>query len=194
MKHCITSNSKVVKFVLTLIILGLLSGVILYLNLSSETKTSIINSIIEINNGLSSTKQNNIVFHLLIISIFVLCSLTLILYPLTFFYIFYEILSFGFVLASYTSSNSIGGLLYSIIHFVINKALFLLILIYMCIVSFKLIKRIIYSISNKDNISVKDLYQNYFLKILICAISMLIFDIIIYFLGNKILSLFKFLL
>lgn len=194
MKHCIKSNSKVVKFVLTLIILGLVSGIILYLNLSSETKTSIINSIIEINNGLSSTKQNNIVFHLLIISIFVLCSLTLILYPLTFFYIFYEILSFGFFLASYTSLNGIGGSLYSIMHFVINKGLFLLILIYICIVSFKLIKRIIFSISNKDNISVKDLYQNYFLKILICTISMLIFDIIIYFLGNKILSLFKFLL
>lgn len=194
MKHCIISNSKVIKFLVTLIIIGFLTGIILYLNLNSEIKTNIINSITEVNNTISTTKQNNIIFHLLIISIFILCSLTIILYPLTFFYLFYEILSFSFILASYTSINGIGGLLYCIINFILNKALFLLILIYLSIISFKLIKRIINSVSNKDHISVKDLYQSYFLKTIIVIFVILIFDIIIYFFGNKILSIFKFLI
>lgn len=194
MKQCIKRNSKVVKFVVTLIIIGLLSGIILYLNLNTETKESIINTITELNNNLSLSKQNNIIYHLLIISIFILLSLTIILYPLTYFYLFYEVLSFGFVLALYTRLNGIGGLLYSVIYFILNKALFLLILIYLNIVSFKLIKRILNSILKKDNISVRELYQNFFLKIIISGGAMLIFDVIIYFLGNKILSLFQFLL
>lgn len=194
MKQCIKRNSKVIKFVVTLIIIGLLAGIILYLNLNSETKESIIKSIDEINKNILISKQNNIVFHLLIISIFILFSLTIILYPLTYFYLFYEVLSFGFVLAFYTKINGIGGLLYSLIYFVLNKALFLLILIYLNVVSFQLIKRIINSILQKDNISVRDLYQNYFLKTIISIGAMLLFDIIIYFFGNKILSIFQFLI
>lgn len=194
MKRHIIGNSKVFKFIITLIIIGLISGFILYLNLSKETKEIIINTLTNINNNLKNTRQNNIIFHLSIISIFVLISLTLFLYPLTIFYIFYETLSFGFILAYYTSNFNVCGIIYSIIYFLINKALFLSILIYIVVTSYKLIKKILKSIINKDNISVRDLYQNYFKKILLCIIIILIYDIIVYFLGNKILSIFQFLL
>lgn len=194
MKHCIIRNSKILKFLITLIIIGLLSGIIFYLNLSTETKDIIINSLVNLNENLTTTNQNNIIFHLFIISAFVLISLTLILYPVTLFYILYEIFSFGFILAYYFNNFGVGGLLYSLIYFILNKAFFLIILIYISVVSFQLIKKIINSLRKKDNIGVRELYQNYFLKIIISASFMLFLDIIIYFLGNKILSLFQFLL
>ena len=194
MKHCIKRNSKVFKFIITLIILGLISGIILYLNLSKETKEIIVNTLVNLNKNLTTTKQNNIIYHLFIISIFILISLTLILYPLTFFYLFYEILSFGFILSYYFSNFGIGGTIYSLIYFLLNKAFFLLILIYVSIVSYNLITKIIKALMKKDNISVRELYQNFFLKILISSLFILIIDIIIYFFGNKILSLFQFLL
>jgi len=194
MRHCIIRNSKVLKFIISLLIIGLLTGIILYLNLSKETKDIIINSLIDINKNIKTTNQNNITFHLTIISVFILLSLTLILYPITIFYIFYETLSYGFILAYYFHNYKLGGILYSFVYFLLNKAFFILILIYISFVSLKLIKKIINALRKKDNISVRELYQNYFFKVIICSTSILIFDIIIYFLGNKILSIFQFLL
>jgi len=194
MKHCINRNSKVFKFALTFIIISLLTGIVLYLNLNKETKDLIMNSLLTLNDNLKDVRQNNIIYHLFIISSFVLLSLTLFLYPLTLFYIFYEILSFGFVLAYYGCVFNIGGIIYELIYFLINKALFLLVLIYISIISYKLIKKIIKSLINKENISVRELYSNFFKKILICSAFILITDIFVYFFGNKILSLFQFLL
>lgn len=194
MKHCINRNSKVFKFALTFIIISLLTGIVLYLNLNKETKDLIMNSLLTLNDNLKDVRQNNIIYHLFIISSFVLLSLTLFLYPLTLFYIFYEILSFGFVLAYYGCVFNIGGIIYALIYFLINKALFLLVLIYISIISYKLIKKILKSLINKENISVRELYFNFFKKILICSAFILITDIFVYFFGNKILSLFQFLL
>lgn len=194
MKHCIIRNSKALKFIISLLIIGLLTGIILYLNMSKETKYIMINSLIDFNKNIKISNQNNIIFHLTIISIFILLSLTLVLYPITIFYIFYEILSYGFILAYYFHNYKLGGLFYSFIYFLLNKGVFILILIYISIISLKLIKKIINALIKKDNISVRELYQKYFLQIIICSSFMLLFDIIIYFLGNKILSLFQFLL
>jgi len=194
MKHCINRNSKVFKFALTFIIISLLTGIVLYLNLNKETKDLIMNSLLTLNDNLKDVRQNNVIYHLFIMSSFVLLSLTLFLYPLTLFYIFYEILSFGFVLAYYGCVFNIGGIIYELIYFLINKALFLLVLIYISIISYKLIKKIIKSLINKENISVRELYSNFFKKILICSAFILITDIFVYFFGNKILSLFQFLL
>jgi len=143
MKHCINRNSKVFKFALTFIIISLLTGIVLYLNLNKETKDLIMNSLLTLNDNLKDVRQNNVIYHLFIMSSFVLLSLTLFLYPLTLFYIFYEILSFGFVLAYYGCVFNIGGIIYELIYFLINKALFLLVLIYISIISYKLIKKII---------------------------------------------------
>ena len=194
MKHCIKRNSKVFKLALIFTIVGLLAGITLYLNLDKETKELIINSFINLNKNLNETKQNNIIYHLFILSSFMLLSLTLFLYPITILYIFYEIFSFGFILSYYANVSSIGGIIYAFVYFMLNKALFLIILIYISLISYKLIKKIINSIIKKDNISVQRLYINYFQRIFICAIILLIINIFIYFLGNKILSLFQFLL
>lgn len=194
MKHCIRRNSKVIKFILTLVVIGLILGIVLYFNLSKETKDIISNSLINLNDNIKETKQNNIIFHLFIIFIFIMSSLTILLYPLTFFYLLYEVISYGFILAYYISNFKLGGLVYSIIYFILNKALFMLVLIYLSLISFNICKKIINSIRNKDNISVKELYQNYFLKIIVCVAFILIIDILVYFFGNKILNWFQFLI
>ncbi len=194
MRTSTKSKSKIFKFLITLVIIGIIVGIILYLNLDSEAKKSIINSFTNINTNLKTTNQNNIFFHLIIIIGFVICSLTIILYPLNIFYLFYELVSLGFILASYTHLNGLKGLLYGIIYILLNKAFYLLILLYLNIISYRIIKKIINSLLKKDNISVRELYLNYFSKIIICIIPLFLIDIIIFFFGNKLLSIFQFLL
>lgn len=194
MRTSLKRKSTAFKFFATIFILGIIIGVILYLNLDTNTKSSITKNITNLVENLNNTKQNNIIFHLSIIALLVLSSLTILLYPINIFYLFYESLCLGFILASYTKINGLSGLLYGIIYILLNKALFLLILIYLNIISYKIIKKIINALRGKDNISVRELYLNYFSKIIICIIALLILDILIYFFGNKLLSLFKFLL
>ena len=194
MRTSLKKKSTIFKFIATLFILGIIVGIILYLNLDSDIKKSIISTVTNLNENLKTTKQNNLLFHLLIISSSLLASLTIFLFPLNIFYLFYESLCIGFIFASFFNISGLSGLLYALIYIILNKALYLLILVYLNIISYKLIKKILKALFQKDNISVRDLYLNYFKKILICLASLTILDIFIFFFGNKILSLFQFLL
>ena len=194
MKYSIIRNSNYIKFLSTLIIIGIMIGIIIYTNLDTNTKSSVLNTFINFNKNITNKNQNNIIFHILIILFLVITTLTVILYPINIFYLLYESISIGFILASFLHINGILGLLYSLIYILLNKALFMLILLYLNIMSFKVIIRIIKSLLNKDNISVRNLYKNYFKKIIISIITIIILDVLILFLGNKILSIFKFLL
>lgn len=189
MKH-----SKYFRFIVVLLTIGILVGIIMYLNLDSNSKKSIIEYFMNIQNNLANTKQNNLIFHLIIILLFILSSLTVVLYPLTTFYLFYELVSIGFTIASYFHLNGLFGVIYSLVYIIINKLLFIIILIYINYISYKMIKKIINSLLKKENIGIRELYLNYFSKILICLVALLIFNTLTYFFGNKILSLFKFLL
>lgn len=191
MRTSLKKRNKILKFFLTIMLLGVIAGIILYFNLSANLKTNIMELFTK---SATNIKLNNIFFHLFIILIFAITTLTIILEPFNIFYLFYESVCLGFVLASFGHINGFKGIIYAVIYFLLNKAFYLLILLYLNINAIIIIKKIINSFVKKDNISIRDFYLNYFLKIIICIVALFLFDIIIYFFGNKILSMFQFLL
>ena len=73
-----TSNNKLlIKFLVSLFILGFLIGIYIYIIQPDITKSSIINELSNLGNTLSNTKQNNFIYHLIIISIFTIFSLSI---------------------------------------------------------------------------------------------------------------------
>ncbi len=188
-------NSNVAKiFILTLLICGLLFGII-YFNLQNDLNKSLITEkISDFANIIKTTNQNMILNHLLIIIILMFLAYSIIGMPLILFYLFYESTSIGFFLASIFSIYKIKGLLFGIIFIIISKLPFILFLIYISYIALKITKKLLRVLIFKENDSLYQLLKNLFLKLAIAIITILIYDLFLYFFANKILKLFLFLL
>ncbi|MDD2238572.1 MAG: stage II sporulation protein M [Bacilli bacterium] len=189
-----TSNNKLlIKFLVSLFILGFLIGIYIYIIQPDITKSSIINELSNLGNTLSNTKQNNFIYHLIIISIFTIFSLFVLGIPVMLFYLFYEGISIGFLIGGFFHYKKIKGLLYGFIFIIINKLIFYFILIYMLIIALRFSKKLYKVIKNKDY----KIYELVFLQLLkngFVFIIVIVFDLLIYLFGNKILAYFLFLL
>ncbi len=188
-------NSNVAKiFILTLLICGLLFGII-YFNLQNDLNKSLITEkMSDFANIIKTTNQNMILNHLLIIIILMFLAYSIIGMPLILFYLFYESTSIGFFLASIYSIYKIKGLLFGIIFIIISKLPFILFLIYISYIALKITKKLLRVLIFKENDSLYQLLKNLFLKLAIAIITILIYDLFLYFFANKILKLFLFLL
>ncbi len=186
----IRSNINTLRFILSLAIVSVIVGIILYNNQALELKNSIIQELGNINNQISSTNQNNILFHLAILSILTVLSLIIIGSPITIAYYFYEFVSIGFLLSSMFSYKKLNGLLFGSIFVIFNKMLFLILLSYFLINMINYTKKYIKGLK----LSKKDLIINYLYKCFFVILTVLINDVIIYYLGNKLTSIFLFLL
>lgn len=186
----INSNKNSFKFIIILAILGIIAGFLLYNRLSDDIKLGINNKLPDLINSITSTNQNNVLYHLGVISILIISSLIIIGLPISLFYYFYEFTSIGYLLAAFIKYKGINGLLFGSIFVLINKLLFLSILSYFIINTINYTKKIINNLkgAKKEQI-INELYKSFFTLGLI-----LINDIILYFIGNKLISLFLFLL
>ena len=188
-------NSNVAKiFILTLLVCGLLFGII-YFNLQNDLNKSLITEkMSDFANIIKTSNQNMILNHLLIIIILMFLAYSIIGMPLILFYLFYESTSIGFFLASIFSIYKIKGLLFGIIFIIISKLPFILFLIYISYIALKITKKLLRVLIFKENDSLYQLLKNLFLKLAIAIITILIYDLFLYFFANKILKLFLFLL
>lgn len=185
-----SSNKPLIKFLIILFIIGIFVGIYLYLNANNIVKESVLNEISTIPELITKTRQNCLFSHLLIISIIIILSFTIIGVPLIIFYYFYESVSLGFFIATLWKWKKINGLLFSIPFTIINKLIFFALLIYIIINSLSYSKKIISNWkANKNDIIIRHLYKMGF-----ALITILTIDTIIYFGGNKLLSIFLFLL
>ena len=163
-----------------------------YYQESSLIKTDIISELESIEEHLL-LKQNNFLYHISLLSILSILSLIVFGIPLILFYFFYEGVSFGFLLAALFHINGLEGLLFGIIFGLVNKLFIYLALLYLIITSFNYSKKVIIKLKNKDY-RMSEYISNQLFKIVFIFLFVLIIDIFIYFFGNKILSLFLFML
>lgn len=188
-----TSNNKLLlKFLISLFILGILIGLYIYIIQPDVTKSSIISELSNLSTTLK-TNQNNFIFHLIILSVLTILSLFIIGIPLMLFYLFYEGISIGFLIAGFIHYKKISGLIYGLVFILVNKIVFYLILIYILVNALKFSKKLYKALKNKDY----KVYELVFLQLLkngFVFIIIIIFDVFIYFFGNKILAYFLFLL
>lgn len=186
-------NKYLIKFLLSLLIIGILVGIYAYLKQPDLIKTSVINELSMLNEILKNTQQNNFFYHILLLSLIIFLSILVIGLPFILFYLFYEGISIGFLIASFFHYQKLSGLLYSLIFTIVNKLIIYVALIYILINTINYSKKIVLSIKRKDYKIYEYLFTHLIRMIFVCLI-ILIYDIFIYFFGNKILSYFIFLL
>ena len=186
----VRSNISSIRFISSFILIALIIGFILFNNENINVKESVINSIKEIDINIVNTRENVFLYHLGLVSIFIVLSIILIGLPLYLIYYFYEFVSIGYLLSVLFSYKKINGLLFGVIFTFINKILFLVILSYFLINMINYTKRYIKSFKMNKN----DLIMNYLYKCFFVILLVIINDIFLYFLGNKLTSIFLFLL
>lgn len=184
------SNRSIIKFLVMLFITSILVGIYLYLSKEKLIKESINTELIKMINNLDITRQNNILNHLLIMIVISVLSLTIIGLPLILIYFLYEGVSIGFLLSSFINYSPIKGMLFGTIFIIISKIIYITILIYLLTNTLKYTKSFLKRLKMAKN----ELIINQVIKILFCITITLINDIILYFIGNKIITIFKFML
>lgn len=184
------SNRSIIKFLVMLFITSILVGIYLYLSKEKLIKESINTELIKMINNLDITRQNNILNHLLIMIVISVLSLTIIGLPLILIYFLYEGVSIGFLLSSFINYSPIKGMLFGTIFIIISKIIYIAILIYLLTNTLKYTKSFLKRLKMTKN----ELIINQVIKILFCITITLINDIILYFIGNKIITIFKFIL
>lgn len=184
------SNKNTIIFVFTLAILGIITGIILFSNSDISLKNGIIDKLNELIQNINESRQNNLIFHISIISILILFNIVYIGIPISIFYYYYEFTTIGFLLGTFYFYKKVRGVVFGIILVLTYKALFLIILSYFITFSIKYIK----SSFSRRRTSKKQLILNQLYKSIIIIFFISIIDLIILWLGNKFLSIFLFLL
>ncbi len=177
-------------FIITLLVLGILFGIIYFSMQSDVNKSLITQKMLGLENTIKTSSQNMILPHLIIIIALVFLSYSIIGVPLILFYLFYECTSIGFLLAAFYNSFKFKGILFGLIYTFICKLIFILCLIYISYIALKITKKLLRILIFKENDSLYAHLKNLFLKLGIALGVIIIYDLFLYFFANKILTLF----
>ena len=186
-------NKKFYLFLSIIFVIGLILGVIFLIYLDEASKDILFLNINEWLQGISNSNINNIVLHIIMLSSMFLLSIFLIGIPFVLFFVFYNGFSVGFTVTSLISIFGIKGLLYGIIYVIITKGIYLFFLSIIIVSLLRVSLIILKSIFNKENID-KEKLALLLKKNLVCIAIILINDIILYFWGTNLITIFNFLL
>lgn len=175
----------VVIFGLLIIAISIITGIIYAINNPYDLTDYIANL----------TKHNNLLFnHLGILFLFLLSTLSILGSISQVFIIGFESVSIGYVIGEFFITYKFKGITYALITVLVNKAIFLMILLYLLINSYIYIRKSFHNIIGLS----KDYFSQIILPILlkygIITIFIVIYDIIIYFFGNMLLNYLTFML
>lgn len=175
-----------------ILVVGLITGIVFVVLLDEATKEILFLNINEVLQNFSHLNTSSMIIHLVILSSLLILSMFLIGGPLVLFFMFYNGFSVGFIVSSLTCIFGIKGILYGSIYVIIYKLLFLVMLIIFSVNLFKIIKCVIDGIVNKK--SNKESLVVFIKRSIIFIGIILILDIILYFVGGKLVNLFNFLI
>lgn len=188
-----STNKKLSLFISIIFIIGLIIGIIFFLCLDEASKELIL---LNINDWLQNIEQyhiNAFVSHILILSFLLVSSFIFVGVPFILFFIFYNGFSFGFMVVSLISIFGIRGLLYGLIYGVVTKLVYLIFFGIFTITMLKIVKIILGRLFLSKAIN-RDSFILFLKRIFICIVIIFIYDIILYFVGAKLISIFNFLL
>lgn len=188
LKNSIKNNKNYLKTVLLFLFLGLIIG---FLLAKKITNNELLDQIKNLANYLSTNRINFLLNHTTTMCISFIVSLTiigLVLFPLN---IIYEGICISFNIFTLTSVFKLNGFMYGLIFSLFTKCIYLILLI----IIYRKILTIIKTIFNKkDKLEKKTIIIKKVKQINIFSCLMLLNDILIFLIGNKILALFLFLI
>ena len=167
-------NKKLYVFMSIILVIGFIVGIVFVVLLDEATKEILFLNINEVLQNFSYVNTNDLIIHLVILSSLLILSMFLIGGPLVLFFMFYN------------------GILFGSIYVIIYKLLFLIMLVVFSVNLFKIIKCVIDRIVNKNNN--KESLVVFIKRSVIFIGIVLILDIILYFVGGKLVNLFNFLI
>ncbi len=144
-------------FLSVIFIIGFLFGIFIYYNNGINLNN------IDLKNDLINNQYNNIVYHLLIISIICLISFTIIGYFGAIFYFFYEGMAISFTFSYLLNYYGFKGLILIILYNLIFKLLYLILLLLILIKLFDIIKNIIYYLFFKKSVNIFNSIKSIFI-------------------------------
>lgn len=186
-------NKKIYLFLGIIFAIGLVLGIIFLIYLDESSKDILFLNINEWFQGIEKSNINNIISHIIILSSLFLLSIFIIGIPLVLFFVFYNGFSLGFTLMTLISIFGIKGLLYGLIYIIITKGIYLFFLTIMIVSLLKMSINILKRLFSKETLS-KDNLSLLIKRILFCIGIIFINDIILYFFGTKLITIFNFLL
>lgn len=186
-------NKKVFIFLSIILAIGIISGILFLIFLNEASKELIFLNINEYIQNINNYKINNIFMDIIILSSIIILSIFIIGIPISIFFVFFNGFSIGFIISSLSSIFGFKGLIYSIIHVIINKFIFLFFLYFLLLALYKITLILIKYWVHKEKIN-KDELMHLFKKMVLCLLIILLYDLVLYFFGNKIINLFNFLL
>lgn len=179
-------NSFLVKFVVTLFLIGILIGVLFLFSYKPDLGSSLS----DFKNLIETTRQNTFLSGIITISAVFILSVSIIGSPLIVFYLFYEGLSIGFALGAFLLNYKIKGLFFYLLFFIFSKLIYIALMIYFGVVAIRFAIKIVDSIASKNR---EELYKTvvyHFYRFIIVIVSSILNSMLIYLFANKILCLF----
>ena len=189
-----TSNiKKIYVFYSVIAIIGLILGLVFLLSMNEANKEIIFLNINEWIQNIENGHINNIITHVVVLSSLFILSLIIIGLPLNLFLNLYNGFSIGFIIITLTNLFKIKGFFYSIIYIIITKAIYIFFSFILtasnskyCLVNINMFLKTFKF--NKEQLTI--LCQ----KNLLCIGIIICYDIFLYFVGSKILTIFNFLI
>lgn len=182
----IFKNNFVVKFVVTLFLFGIAVGAVAYLSFKPD-----ITLYLDEFKSVVATGHNNVfILNLSILTGIFILSIVIAGIPLVLFYIFYEGLSIGYTIAAFMAYYSFKGVLFYLLFFIVIKLIYIIVILYFSIVSIRFAYNFGKYLYEKNKEGVYKVLRLEFIRYILIGIIILINSTLIYFLSNKIISLF----
>ena len=180
---------KYIIFFISVLAVGLLSGFIYFNLVKGNIVIDLEKELLQMN-----FSANNMLYHIIILSILCFAVFWVLGIVLGMFLFFYEAMSIGFILGAYFSYFGVSGMIYGLIYSLIFKSIFIILFSVILIKAISFTKNMIgYFLLKKDS-SFKNIAINNFITIIKYCFFIIVNDLFLILLGNKIISIFSFLI
>lgn len=183
-------KNAILKFISVLFFIGFVSGLLLELAIHPDFSSYMG----QFYTAVSSTRMNTFLLHGGLISAIFVLSVVIIGAPLIIFYIFYEGLATGYTLGAFITCYGLKGMAFYLFFFLIVKFVFLIVAFYFITISLRFTKKVMQALIQKNRENLSQILMKHFIRYAIVTIGVALNSLFIYFFGNKIISLFQFLI
>lgn len=155
-----------------------------------------INNYYDLTDYVGTLNKNNNLFliHIGVLFLFLFSTISLLGIILESIYLGFEGVSIGYLIALFYSNFKAKGILYSLITIFINKVFFLVILFYLFYIGYRYVNKCMRNIIGLNKDYIISIIKPLIMKYCVIFLFLLIYDTFIWFLGNKILNYFTFML
>lgn len=178
---------NIVIFLLSLLVIGIILGVILGFKQDSIFQNDVVNSLSNLKDLLLNRKINCILNHLLIFGLLIISSFIVPLYFINFIFVLFKGITIGFSFYLFCLILGFKGFILALLYNLLTSGIFCLIYIFLIIRGINISKNVIaFTLSHEKNYleNIKSNLYGIFIVISVC----LLFDTLLFIFSNPIIA------